>query len=126
MQKSLVKDLFNKLSEEEIIESAIRAAEDLHHALVLIYGDANIEAALAFTATRLKKSGFVWREFEEEKANNSGEDERQRKFILHHDMGHKWSIFAREYIARLVDTVGYKVVSKSEDGTVIFLITTPH
>jgi hypothetical protein len=99
MQKSVLKDLFDAVSEEKIKEIAIKAADDLKKSLLMIYGKVDLDAVLALNASRVRRSGFTLREFD----NGQG----GKKILMQHDVGHNWSLFSKTYIERLINDVGY-------------------
>ncbi|AIF82443.1 hypothetical protein NTE_00361 [Candidatus Nitrososphaera evergladensis SR1] len=118
MQKSVLKDLFDRVSEEEIKEIATRAADNFENELIMLYGKVDLESVISFTKNRVKKSGFTLREFD------SGE-KGARKLVMHHDVGHNWSVFSMTYIERLINNVGYKTKIQATDNTLTIEILDP-
>lgn len=88
----------------------------------MMYGKADLDAALYFTASQIKRSGFTLKEFDDENNDNGhgggqtaplhrgkGEGERAKQWVLQHDMGLNGSIFFKSYIGRLVNNGGYAI-----------------
>lgn len=119
MQKSVLKDLFDKLSDEDLKEIAIRAADSLKDTLLVMCGKVDLDAVISLTKNRIKRSGFVLREFDGE------ESPRNRKLVMQHDVGHNWSVFSRTYIERLINNVGYPTKIESTDNSLTIEILDP-
>jgi hypothetical protein len=119
MQKSVLKDLFDRLSEEELKDIATRAADSLEDLLLLMCGKVDLDAVLSLTKNRIKKSGFALREFDNEKGKGG------KKLVMQHDVGHNWSVFSKTYIERLINNVGYATKIESTDNSLIIEILEP-
>jgi hypothetical protein len=119
MQKSVLKDLFDKLSEEDLKEIAIRAADSLQDLLLMMCGKVDLDAVILLTKNRVKRSGFTLREFDGEEGTSS------KKLVMQHDVGHNWSVFSRVYIERLINNVGYPTKIESTDNSLIIEILDP-
>jgi hypothetical protein len=111
MQKSVLKDLFDYVPEERLKEIAIKAADSFEDELLIMCGKVDLDAVLSITKNRVKRSGFVLREFSKN-TDNGG-----IKLILQHDVGQHWGTFSKTYIERLINNVGYPVKIESTDNS---------
>lgn len=119
MQKSVLKDLFDKLSEEDLKAIATRAADNLEDLLLMMCGKVDLDAVLSLTKNRVKRSGFTLREFDNEQGASG------KKLVMQHDVGHNWSVFSKTYIERLINNVGYPTKIESTDNSLIIEILEP-
>ena len=102
MQKQVLKDLFDRASEEEEIkEIATRAADNFENEIMMLYGMVDLERVITFIKNRVKRSGFVLREFDDE------EKQGTRKLVLQHDAGNNWAVFPKTYIERSINNTGH-------------------
>ena len=118
MQKQVLKDLFDRASEEEIKEIATRAADNFENEVMMLYGKVDLETVISFTKNRVKRSGFTLREFDDAEKGT-------RKLILKHDVGHNWAVFSMTYIERLINNTGYSAKIESLQDTLIISIANP-
>jgi len=65
-QKCVLRALFEKMTEQELNELAIKAANDFRDRVLLTYGKIDLDTILSLTSIRAKRSGFVLREFIDE------------------------------------------------------------
>ncbi|HVX01638.1 MAG TPA: hypothetical protein VHA09_00635 [Nitrososphaera sp.] len=113
MQKSVLKDLFDAIPDETIMQIATKAADKFRDELMMIYGKVDLESMISFTKNRITRSGFVLREFE-----GSGE-EGERRMVIKHDVGPKWALFSKIYIERLINNVGQAAKVETVDNTLV-------
>lgn len=135
MQKCILRDLFNIASDEELEEIATKAADNLNDTLLMMYGKFDLDAALQFTASRAKRSGFTLRKFDDDNSNdeygqrtrsNMMDEYRAKQWVLQHDMGAKWSTFSKFHIERLMNNLGYAAeIEETSDNLLVVKIQEP-
>jgi hypothetical protein len=124
MQKSVLRNLFDSLSEGQIREIAIAAADSFEDELLMMRGKVDLDSVLSVTKGRMKRSGFSLSVFD----NTVENSKKVKRLIIQHEMGHNWSIFATAYHQRLINNIGYSVKTEGTDNSItieIFGLDTP-
>ena len=111
IQKSVLRELFDSLSEEWIKKIAISAADSFEDELLVMRGKVDLDAVLSLTKGRVKQSGCALSVFDDRVGHS-------KKLIIQHEMGHGWSIFAKTYNQRLINNIGYTVRTERTDNSV--------
>lgn len=94
--KGLVRELFDKITDKEVIEIAERVERtEFADIILLLRNEFNIESVFDIIISRAKVSGFPYRY--EVKGN-------MHSFVIQHDLGAKWSLYlATRYKAAFED-----------------------
>lgn len=104
--KSVLRALFEKMSDEELRIMAVISANRFKDTAVLNnYSKCDMEDILSLTASRAKRSGFNLRIFDDA-------DGDIKSLSMKHDMGYRWSIFFTIFMMKLISDVGYTAKSK--------------
>ena len=83
--KGLLKELFDKIPEKEVIEIAERVErKEFADIILLLRNDFNIEAVLDEIESRARVSSFPFRYTSKGKLHS---------FVIQHDIGPKWSLY---------------------------------
>ncbi|UVS68132.1 hypothetical protein [Nitrososphaera viennensis] len=121
MQKSVLKDLFEAVPDEEKIKQiAIKAADDLIDSILIIYGKVDLDSVLSLISSRVRRSGFTLREFENGKSQEM--TRVTRKLVMQHDVGYHWSLFSKTHIERLINNAGYAAKIEMTENSLIIEI----
>lgn len=112
-QKELVKEMVNSLDEESLERIAAKTADKYAESLLLMKGNADMNSFIEILRERANRAGFAYREFE---------DEREKRIIIHHDMGYKWSSYLKAHTERVINKIGHPAkFTKTENALVIRL-----
>ncbi|SRR5579884_1156374 len=84
LRKSLVNLMFDRLTDDEIIELAKETAKETRDIVTLMTSEYTLESALNVIEHKVRISGFTYRR------QVSGD---QYTYIIHHDMNRKWSLY---------------------------------
>lgn len=110
ISKEVIKRVFDELDEETLERIAKKAAEYSKDILLLMKGKMDVEGGEFLIKNRAKRSGFVFKEFEEGKV---------RRLVLQHDMGRKYSVFYKAYHEEMIKKAGYSGRITITDNTLI-------
>lgn len=100
LQKDTVEEFLARISDEELKNIAIKAADRFMDKLFLIMGKTDLHSFLRVTKAELKRSGIAYREI-------SDSDKGHFQFVIVHNMGSKWSTFFGMYNERIINNLGY-------------------
>lgn len=94
--KGLIKELFDKISDKEVVEIAERVErKEFADITLLLRSEFNIESVFDIIEMRAKVSGYPFRYEVKGKLH---------KFVIQHDLGSKWSLYlATRYKAAFED-----------------------
>jgi hypothetical protein len=112
--KDVLKGLFDALDEETVRKVAERTAKSSKDHRLMLTGVDDLESLYATTRYRVKKSGFVIREYDDH--------DGLKKFAIQHEMGLKWSIFFKEYHTQIVNDFGHTAEIEISANSVIMTI----
>ncbi len=98
MQRDVLKELFNELTEEKLKEIAVRTADNTVDIRLNMTGEDTLEAFYLILRGRLKRSGFRYSE---------SQDGDVKRIVIQHDMSEKWSIFFKTHYQRMLERMGY-------------------
>ena len=112
-QKDALKELFNAANEETLKRIASQSVSSSKDMLLLMMGDYSLDVYLSLVKNRARKSGFILREYRDEKA---------RKIVIQHDMGRHWSMFFKEQMEKIIHAMGYKAKVDYTDNTFVLNI----
>lgn len=114
IQKDILKEMFEAVDDEALKAVAARTADSSKDVMLVMTGQVSLEAFFSIMRNRAKRSGFTYREYEENGA---------KKFILQHEMGRHWSMFFKIHCERLVNSAGHKAKVDYTDNTLVISIT---
>ena len=112
-QKDALKEIFNATNEETLKRIASQSVNSSKDRLLLMMGDYSLGVYLSLVKNRARKSGFILREYRDEKA---------RKIVIQHDMGRHWSMFFKEQTEEIIHAMGYKAKVDYTDNTLVINI----
>ena len=112
--KDVVKALFDALDEQSLKEIAMNTARTSKDYRLMLTGVDDIDSLYATTKYRIKKSGFVLREFDE--------SDGTKKLAIQHEMGLNWSIFFKEYYQQIINGLGHKAEMEISANSLIVTI----
>ena len=104
-QISMLRTLFEKLSDEGSRAMAILAANHFREYAKTTHGKFDMNEILSLMARRLRKFGFTLRIF----YNSHG---LVKSLVLKHNNGYKWSIFFAIFMMKLLNDTGYSTRCK--------------
>lgn len=99
-QPTVVNQLMNCLSQQEMKEVASKISGDIINSIRLLYGDNSFESMIKFFESWLQSTNSPYRHDE---SSNS------HKFIVDHKLGKNWSEFAVMASNSIVENLGYKI-----------------
>jgi hypothetical protein len=100
LPKDILKELFGAIDEETLKKIASKTADTSKDARLMLTGVDDIESFYATMRYRIKKSGFVLREYDD--------PDGSKRIVVQHEMGLNWSMFFKEYNERILNSFGYK------------------
>jgi hypothetical protein len=105
-----------KISEQDIIAIAEDIAKSSKDFILLLKNQYNIESTLDFIETWIRISGYPYRH---------EVSYTRHSYILHHDMGRKWSLYLSELYRHLFEEFGLaKPYFDITDNTLSFKVDT--
>ena len=113
IQKDILKEMFEAVDEEALRSIALKTADSSKDIMLVMTGQVSLEAFFSILRNRAKRSGFTFREYEEN---------GMKKFILQHEMGRNWSVFFKIHCERLVNNAGHKAKVEFTDNTLIITV----
>ena len=99
-EPSTVKEIFKHLSQNDINEISNSIKKDVINAIKFIYGDANLKNVINFIQMWLRSTNTPFRHLE---------DIESHKFIIKHNIGKNWSLFAIKISKDFVQELGFKI-----------------
>lgn len=111
---STVREIFKLLDQNDIDLLVKLTKMDVVNAIKFIYGDASLEHVVEFMDSWLASTNTPFRHTENSDSH---------KFVVHHNLGDNWSIFAIKIIGGFVSELGFTVLDlHSEDDHYFFTI----
>jgi hypothetical protein len=100
LTKPVVAELFNRLSDEDIIEIARKTGKDANFDIMLFMkGKTDLESFISWLEARMKNSGIEI----SRKVNSESEFQpRSQTIVIKHDLGQKWSLYLKTLIESLL------------------------
>jgi len=100
VRRTLIMNLMNFLSEQDIISVAENVAKSANKdSILLLEKEYTMKSALNFLESWIKISGYVYRHEE----INDGQN--RHMYVIQHDMGMKWSIYLANLYQLLFDGI---------------------
>lgn len=109
----VLKGLMNELDEKTLHKIAIHTADATGDVRLMMTGDDTIDGFFSILRERLKKSGINYME-----SNEKG----MTRFMIHHNMGRKWSYFYKIQHERMLKNVGHPTELEYTDNSLIISV----
>lgn len=100
-EPSTVKLLMTKISEKEMDEIVESSKKGVVKAIEFVYGNTSVEHVVSFIDSWLTATNLPFRHTE---------DTESHKFLVTHDLGKNWSIFANKAVIAFTEELGYKIL----------------
>ena len=101
-EPSTVKLLIQKISEKDMDEIILSSKKGVMKAIEFIYGDTKVEHVVSFIDSWLTATNLPFRHTE---------DKESHKFLVTHNLGLNWSIFANKTVIAFTEELGHKIIS---------------
>jgi len=111
----VVKKLMNKLDDETLYKIAISTADSHKDIRLMMTGDDTIDGFFSILRNRLRKSGIGYTESHEK---------GMIRFIIHHNMGKKWSYFYKIQHERMLKNLGQSSTCEFTENTLMISVKT--
>ena len=99
-QKEMVKAMVGLLDEESLNRIASKTADAYLESLPLMKGNDKFDSFMGMLKERSKRAGFAYREFV---------DSAEKRIVIYHDMGYKWSTYLKAHNEHVINKLGYPV-----------------
>ncbi len=109
----VLRRLFNELDDKTLYKIAVITADIAKDARLVMTGGNTVEGFFSILRNRLRKSGINYIESTEK---------GMRKFIIHHNMGKKWSYFYKTQHERMLHNLGYQSKLDFTENTLIICV----
>src|SRR6267143_2254740 len=106
----VLKRVMNELDEKTLYKIAIATADSTKDVRLMMTGDDTIDGFFSILRNRLRKSGISYIESSEKGTI---------KFVIHHNMGKKWSFFYKTQHERMLQNLGQPATVYFTDNTLI-------
>ena len=93
----VIKKLMNELDDKTLYKIAVLTADSHNDIRLLMTGNDTIDGFFSILRNRLRKSGIAYVESHEK---------GMIKFVIHHNMGKKWSFFYKTQHERMLKNLG--------------------
>lgn len=111
--KDALKSMLNRLDENDAVQIGTETAAYTKDIRLLMRNKDDVEGFLSIMRQRSQKSGFQVRETSE---NGT------RKFIIQHDMGTNWSLYAKSLYGEIIHSLGGTATIEYTPNTLIIEI----
>ena len=109
----VLKGMMNELDEKILYKIAISTADSTKDVRLMMTGDDTIDGFFSILRNRLRKSGISYMESSEKGTI---------KFVIHHNMGKKWSFFYKTQHERMLQNLGQPATVDFTDNTLIICV----
>jgi len=109
----VLKGMMNELDEKTLYKIAISTADSTKDVRLMMTGDDTIDGFFSILRNRLRKSGISYIESSEKGTI---------KFVIHHNMGKKWSFFYKTQHERMLQNLGQPATMDFTDNTLIICV----
>lgn len=113
VMSEVLKDLMNELDEKTLRKIAIRTADSTKDVRLMMTGGDTINGFFLILRNRLRKSGISYLESDEK---------GMTKFIIHHNMGKKWSYFYKIQHERMLQNLGQQAKLEFTDNSLFIYV----
>jgi len=109
----VLKSFLDEIDDKVLYKIAIRTADSTRDVRLMMTGDDTLDGFLSILRNRLRKSGISYTE---------SSDNKMLKFIIHHNMGKKWSYFYKIQHERMLQNLGQSAELEFTDNSLIIHI----
>jgi hypothetical protein len=106
----VLKRLMNELEEKTLYKIAVATADSTKDVRLMMTGNDTIDGFFSILRNRLRKSGISYMESSEN---------RMIRFVIHHNMGKKWSFFYKTQHERMLQNLGQSSTLDFTENTLI-------
>lgn len=108
IEKSVLKELIQQVTSADL--ERIAKSMDVTSIMPLSAGKEDDESLLRAVITMARKSGFIVRTFK---------DKGERRIIIQHDLGAKWSEFYRMQVDQILKRSTHEIVLDATDNSLV-------
>jgi len=101
-EPNTVKQLIKYLSEDEMDEIVNKSKKGVAKTIKFLYGDTSVDHVAEFIDSWLTATNMPFKHTE---------DNQSHKFLVTHDLGKNWSIFANKAVIGFTTEIGHKILS---------------
>ena len=109
----VLKRMMNELDEKTLYKIAVATADSTKDVRLMMTGDDTIDGFFSILRNRLRKSGISYVESSEK---------GMIKFIIHHNMGKKWSFFYKTQHERMLQNLGQQATLDFTENTLVICV----
>ena len=109
----VLKRMMNELDEKTLYKIAVATADSTKDVRLMMTGDDTIDGFFSILRNRLRKSGISYVESSEK---------GMIKFIIHHNMGKKWSFFYKIQHERMLQNLGQQATLDFTENTLVICV----
>src|SRR5438132_6927633 len=109
----VLKRMMNELDEKTLYKIAVATADSTKDVRLMMTGDDTIDGFFSILRNRLRKSGISYMESSEK---------GMIKFIIHHNMGKKWSFFYKVQHERMLQNLGRPATLDFTENTLVICV----
>lgn len=109
----VLRKMMNELDEKTLYKIAIATADSTKDVRLMMTGNDTIDGFFSILRNRLRKSGISYIESSEK---------GMIKFIIHHNMGKKWSFFYKTQHERMLQNLGQPSTVDFTENTLIICV----
>jgi hypothetical protein len=109
----VLKGMMNELDEKTLYKIAISTADSTKDVRLMMTGDDTIDGFFSILRNRLRKSGISYIESSEK---------GMIKFVIHHNMGKKWSFFYKTQHERMLQNLGQRATLDFTENTLVICV----
>jgi hypothetical protein len=109
----VLKGLMNELDDKTLYDIAVRTADSTKDVRLMMTGNDTLYGFLSILRNRLRKSGISYVESSENKMIT---------FVIHHNMGKKWSYFYKIQHERMLQNLGQQAELEFTENSLIIRI----
>ncbi len=106
----VIKGLMNESDEKTLYKIAVTTADSTKDVRLMMTGDDTIDGFFSILRNRLRKSGISYME-----SSENG----MIRFVIHHNMGKKWSFFYKTQHERMLQNLGQPATLDFTENTLI-------
>jgi hypothetical protein len=110
MPKGIIRKMLAKLTEKEVEQVAKETFSEVKDIVLFMTNKNDLEGFFSVLRIRSKKSGFQVKEVS---------DNNKTTFIIQHDLGAKWSLFAKTFYEGVLHSLEKKVIFEITENTVV-------
>lgn len=110
MRRSIIKKLLAKLTEKEVEQLAKETFGEVKDIVLFMTNKNDLEGFISILKAFYKKSGFQIKEIS---------DSKKTTFIIHHDLGANWSLYAKTFYEGALHSLEKRVTFETTKNTIV-------